>query len=538
MAWRVIGLKDDVRQRLPLLGEAVLAESPPSLTAFRGAFEASAQPGAEGQLYETLDHFYPASNGATPGVDAVATWVGLTSAGAAGSGALRAWGDGLALYDDGQVRGAFWHERASFAVSVPEGFDAVEIEYRPSSQERLRRRFLLGELASLPGNVPANAVQTLAEINGVVGTSSFALHDLLPMRLARGVLRVTLNLARLPAKLFGGAITSVGAAMHTQSDGSFEGRVAWEEQRSPEVAQAIPRLSQGFESETAAIVVHGLASCSVPAARALFDKGFHEKIDLYRFEHDTFPPINRNADELLRLIKDTGVGAECLMLICHSRGGLVGRSVAARLLREDEGRNVQVITLGTPHQGTNAANAWWAGAAPHALRTLYHCEATTLGGKPDPDSVARARLPSVYPPPGLEALLPGSEFLLGLRQIERGDGHLHAIGAVFDPARSGRGVARLGAELVSAFGDSLAGEESDLIVPTHSATGVGRGTKLKESCSHFSYFLDDEVHELLGSAVERCCQNTGQAQEQEDSEGERVQEKQAILRERMPRFKL
>lgn len=73
------------------------------------------------------------------------------------------------------------------------------------------------------------------------------------------------------------------------------------------------------------VIVHGTGSCAISIADALMKAGVPTPI--YRFEHDTFVPITSNARELATLVQR--LGTQALVLVCHSRGGLVGRQAAS-----------------------------------------------------------------------------------------------------------------------------------------------------------------------------------------------------------------
>jgi hypothetical protein len=89
-------------------------------------------------------------------------------------------------------------------------------------------------------------------------------------------------------------------------------------------------------------------SCALPNLALLHPL----KIPAYRFEHDTFFEIAENGTKLVEAIRAFGAGAKRIYLVAHSRGRLVAR-FAAESLGEDR---VQVLTFGTPHQGTPLAN--------------------------------------------------------------------------------------------------------------------------------------------------------------------------------------
>ena len=91
---------------------------------------------------------------------------------------------------------------------------------------------------------------------------------------------------------------------------------------------------------------------------AIFEK---QRYLLLGFPHDTFASVTTNANALLRdidfLFGDNA--ATPLAFVCHSRGGLLARTVAANLYDAGPARwksqLAGCITFGTPHEGTPLA---------------------------------------------------------------------------------------------------------------------------------------------------------------------------------------
>lgn len=70
-----------------------------------------------------------------------------------------------------------------------------------------------------------------------------------------------------------------------------------------------------------------------------------------RFEHDTVATVLNNADELTQSIT-TAIRVDRLLLVAHSRGGLVARTVVDELIRDGYPAAISLYTFGTPHAGT------------------------------------------------------------------------------------------------------------------------------------------------------------------------------------------
>jgi pimeloyl-ACP methyl ester carboxylesterase len=114
------------------------------------------------------------------------------------------------------------------------------------------------------------------------------------------------------------------------------------------------------------------------------------------------PSIEGAAEELGNLIK--GIRQDCfdhsdldkrVILIAHSMGGLVCRSLIQRILTEDPATVIEkVVTYGTPHGGIPTATDWFSyhGAANFTRKGLFECLAergTKDSKKFDPQELKR-----------------------------------------------------------------------------------------------------------------------------------------------------
>jgi pimeloyl-ACP methyl ester carboxylesterase len=122
-------------------------------------------------------------------------------------------------------------------------------------------------------------------------------------------------------------------------------------------------------------------------------------------------PVGAAVSELQELMREyEEFAGRGIMLICHSRGGLI-----ARKYLEDDGRNViGLITLATPHHGTSMAR--WAALLSPVTSALNQI----LNGfsKKELDSAAR-RVLGFLSSRGLRELLPGSGFFSDLKDVKR-----------------------------------------------------------------------------------------------------------------------
>jgi hypothetical protein len=103
--------------------------------------------------------------------------------------------------------------------------------------------------------------------------------------------------------------------------------------------------------------VHGTVSCGLAHLRQLLRIVPYGRT-VYRFEHDTFRDIDENIDQLVdQLRRKVSADTSRVILIGHSRGGLVARGAARELAPDHPEVDFEVVTLGTPHTGTPLVNA-------------------------------------------------------------------------------------------------------------------------------------------------------------------------------------
>ena len=104
--------------------------------------------------------------------------------------------------------------------------------------------------------------------------------------------------------------------------------------------------------------MHGTLACGLAHLRELAPvMPAVPELRLLRYEHDTFLSIRDNAVDLVEQLSKIAAGPNTrIVLVGHSRGGLVARKAAA-LLVKDGGPRVAVATFGAPHRGTPVVRA-------------------------------------------------------------------------------------------------------------------------------------------------------------------------------------
>jgi triacylglycerol esterase/lipase EstA (alpha/beta hydrolase family) len=132
------------------------------------------------------------------------------------------------------------------------------------------------------------------------------------------------------------------------------------------IADKYPDLSQITPQQHDKVIVfeHGTLSCGLEGLQHFENLA----VPVYRYEHDTFARIETNGTELADLIREN-IDAKQLLIIAHSRGGLVARIAIAKLRPTYEGA-VQLFTFGTTHRGTPLVNVGSALSGPFTIQAL------------------------------------------------------------------------------------------------------------------------------------------------------------------------
>jgi len=253
----------------------------------------------------------------------------------------------------------------------------------------------------------------------------------------------------------------------------------------PEVGDIPPK-----QMGSSLVWVHGTVSCGLAALPELLR---FLPTHVHRFEHDTFQDIDTNGHQLAEQLDERlRRGAE-LVLVGHSRGGLVSRVAANQLTSARDDLGVTVLTLGTPHLGTPIVNA-----GDRALRALVSFTKFGLKAVPDPASMLlKYLLRYAEMPTGIRDMAVESGWLRGFNGGGREGYTLLACGADYqrgvEPESSGvKALGRLH-RLFEAAGT----KENDLVVPTASALGRGTPVELPESQGHFQYLRSPDVQQRL-----------------------------------------
>jgi pimeloyl-ACP methyl ester carboxylesterase len=311
-----------------------------------------------------------------------------------------------------------------------------------------------------------------------------------------------IRLVKAPALLVGRVLRWMGRPVNPTYDPFYSGRLKYYEKKLAAVANAYGHLSFFHDPDfflklfcveqkpgPVMVFIHGAFSCSLPHLALLHPLS----VRTFRFEHDTFRSISKNAADLsyavLRYLKP-----DPLYLVAHSRGGLVARLVARELAAK--GMRVIVRTYGTPHRGTPLANAGekflnaLLAMGRAAASGVFAWDPASLAGK----AVLKALLRSRTLPEGLEVMRTDSEmlksWLFGSEPFE-----LLSYGGNYDLRTLADGACAYA--LGEMLHEGFARQQNDMVVPTDSALGAGNTQPVLDPCDHFQYFSTEVLKQEL-----------------------------------------
>jgi pimeloyl-ACP methyl ester carboxylesterase len=399
-------------------------------------------------------------------------------------------GDALGLYwsDANTASPAViaWHEPTSIVVTLSAEDREVQIEYVPDDAADDRAARLRYRHATA-----AHRLETILDWRGYFGPRSAVIDGSNDMR-SNGRGFVT-RLRGRTGYLVGRVLRRLTFGHPTlERDPLALSRERGAARKHSVVARACPVLSERDQvvSPQAMVFVHGTASCGLQGLKDLFAAPALPPYQVRRFEHDTFSTIIDNAADLVRLIK-TSVRVDKLLLVAHSRGGLVARLALDDLIRDGYPAVIALETFGSPHAGTPLARMggrllsqlykigeWGLNIAVPVLSPLTWAHSFLFDA---PDL-----------PPGISIMAEGEPALHLLNRY----GHSTSVtcwGSDFDidgPA-SGFGI-----EIEGMLRGAMYDIENDLVVPTSSALAFGTAAP-RLACSHVQYFSQPQVQVAL-----------------------------------------
>jgi pimeloyl-ACP methyl ester carboxylesterase len=424
--------------------------------------------------------------------------------------------------------GLVWLDDAVLLLDKPEG--VTEISFRYTEKESDAERRVALELRE-PGTA-----WTFFEWFAVLGANSALTSGDDRLRGPRGSLRARIATGDAAGHLVGRVVHVVtgGAGSHGH-DPLWERRLGDLERRDRSLADRVPRLDSSNHSrwllsrERASgmervegcelvVLVHGTVSCGMRMASALLGppsgRAFPATAVVVRHEHDTFGALSANATQLADRIQaflasfftfgtDRAKRIEKVLLVGHSRGGLVAVEAAKRLIGLEDSAwpppdpaRVEVLTYGTPHAGTPlVANVRSAGTLLRAFgRASSRMAFAALGLDPVGWAAAWA-MRLVRLPEGIAVMHPRSPYVEN-RRHETFAFRIVAHGARFDPR--GRADGFVPSFRKGYLEEVMEGRPNDGVVPTASTVaGHVLEGRASAECAHSDYFHDGTFRDAL-----------------------------------------
>jgi hypothetical protein len=313
----------------------------------------------------------------------------------------------------------FWHENTAVVIAVPEGADVIAIEYEWDDWVPYPAR-----ITDYGSDAEGELLPTL-DCRLYAGEKSVILEaDSLPQQWhippvvvmdRKPAFRWYFKVKRRAGLLIGRIVRrSLRRPAPVTLDPGFHMRLTDEERRLDPTSLKCPRIESMAEASAdipLIVVVHGTFSCAVQIAMRI--RGICPAHEIARFEHDTFLPITENIKALTEELQRLAIlGQRRVLLIAHSRGGLVACQAAARLRSLQPTMKVNVWTFGTPHWGTPLASL--SGGLAQGMGALYRLCARQRDGAYYATYAegAASYLTSVGQlPRGISVLSEGSDFL-------------------------------------------------------------------------------------------------------------------------------
>jgi hypothetical protein len=372
-----------------------------------------------------------------------------------------------------------WHDETTIIARLND--ELTELQYVPSPRDenRLNRMIKLYK-------TPDHAVETILDWRGYFGTNSWVTDGWTTLQQEAG--RYVVQMRQIRGYVIGTVLRRITRRQNTlRTDPARAERLALMYEVHRDIANKYLDLSQisRQEHDKVMVFVHGTLSCGLEGLQHLKNIA----IPVYRYEHDTFARIEANGRELADLIHER-INAKQLLLIAHSRGGLVARIALANLQPSYTG-SVQLFTFGTPHRGTPLVNL-----GVGALRSLYYSGARIVNAIPSVPMLTRSYsylLNMRDWPDGIDVMRENSPSLSLLDSMTNPAG-VSCWGSDFDN-NTGKGY---GVELNNILSGAMGRIAHDLIVPTESALAFGT-KQPRLTCAHSGYFELKQVQDAINA---------------------------------------
>ncbi len=379
---------------------------------------------------------------------------------------------------------AIWDGQTIVVIKVPYGVKKIHIEYTPNTNTVTREEMMRYGVNS--------EVASYFEWRGYFGSNSAVIRGF--QRLKDGF-RQTCEIACGETGFIVGTITRIAGEKKDAPDSDEMFKALQNRDQNHWISKKLPELSSpNVLSAPATILVHGTYStCS--AAFKDIPQEFLERPNTIRFEHDTFRAIQENANDLSVLIAERFERQE-LLLVAHSRGGLVARLAILKLRKRGfDLSHLRLVTFGTPHEGTPIAqSALTILPVLNPLISTFSPRAGLLSAAIERFRVGKST------PQGIADMVPNSPFISILNDADFCESNLTDVfGGNFEIDGVGHGC---GPAFKGKFGYAAFGEANDLVVPLSSAlAGNRKARQFRLKCSHFDFFTEPDVRYFLAKEM-------------------------------------
>jgi hypothetical protein len=432
---------------------------------------------------------------AVPGLTAIETYANAAVQDFRDSGSLDRRGPALVWRPELHRPVTAWHDRTLLVMPIQGSRRGAILEYAEPFDER-------GRLVGLEPRT-RRLTPTYVDWRMYLGVNTEVVEgetQLWPI--GRGRWRTWINLPRRASGvLLAKVVRRMGGLRTTyEFDPSQRSRLERAEANFPLLSMRFARLGANSErGEIMAVFVHGTRSSGLASLK---DLAGHLTVPTVRFEHDTFRPVDENAQALATMVRES-VSARKVLLLAHSRGGLVARLAASYLRDTADAPDIETWTFGTPHRGTPVVGRALEVAAGlslgrrRKLGTISKLDVDTWpdgGPAEDPVSAALSILMrSASLPPGIAVMAPGSGELSMINSNVRAFVD-KAIGGACSPDDPSGGYGVFSQHFAS---ELFSGAPNDFVVGQDSSTGSGGGFELPNPCGHSGYFRDPDVRDMM-----------------------------------------
>ena len=388
---------------------------------------------------------------------------------------------GARLVVRGETVGAllFWPDRV--VIPLAERMQGVEVSFTPETD----REFSLWGQAQvcLQQHVPQASVRS-----GLLWRCSYGGNSTDGDGAADAPPGTPIGIATYGAGFAVARVFTWVGTSRTRRDPTAARRLLREEAHEEHISDICPRIPvRPMRAPVVVIAVHGTMATSVPLAREI-NAAIGAAAPIVRFEHDTWLPINANANELAHDI--ARLDCQKTILVAHSRGGLVARQAAYQA--QAPSRSIRVLTMGTPFHGTNMVKT-----ARGALIGFTSASGALAGhlGRPVVSVLSRLGGLMFTLPDGISCMDPDDRYMQGLWAFPPppvdiafgGDTHLLGPGHQWTFASGATtGIFR--------------GKAHDLVVPADSAIAGSPNTAVLP-CDHFNYPHQQDVRTAINNLI-------------------------------------